>query len=290
MNIFLILQQVIPHPVHKMEVTQATLNSLNVEQAKTDNLANLNALGGIEGLAELLGIDRERGLTTEQVQEMQNLFGLNVFPSAPQKMFIVLFYEALQDPVLLVLIGAACISLIVETIQNPSEGWIDAVAIYIAIFLVAIITSANDYSKELQFRELEKTSQQDEFSTVIRNGETQRVRAHEIVVGDICVFQAGDMIPADCIIVDYSKALCNEASLTGEPEDRKKSKDHDPFLLSSTLISESDGDVKAMATGIGLNSQWGKIKANLITEDVNTPLQDKLERMTQLVCNTRELL
>ena len=266
-----------------MEVTQATLNSLNVEQAKLENLANLNALGGIEGLAELLNIDRERGLTNDQVQEMQSIFGLNIFPSAPQKMFIVLFYEALQDPVLLVLIGAACISLIVETIQNPSEGWIDAVAIYIAILLVATITSANDYSKELQFRELEKTSQQDEFSTVIRSGETQRVRAHDLVVGDICVFQAGDMIPADCIIVDYSKALCNEASLTGEPEDRKKSKDHDPFLLSSTLISESDGDVRAMVTGIGLNSQWGKIKANLITEDVNTPLQDKLERMTQLV-------
>lgn len=34
---------------------------------------------------------------------------------------------------------------------------------------------------------------------------------------------------------------------------------------------------------IGLNSQWGKIKANLVTESVNTPLQNKLERMTTLV-------
>jgi hypothetical protein len=38
-----------------------------------------------------------------------------------------------------------------------------------------------------------------------------------------------------------------------------------------------------MVIGIGLNSQWGKIKANLVTESVNTPLQDKLEKMTKLV-------
>jgi len=32
-----------------------------------------------------------------------------------------------------------------------------------------------------------------------------------------------------------------------------------------------------------MSSQWGKIKANLVTEAVNTPLQDKLEEMTQRV-------
>jgi hypothetical protein len=38
-----------------------------------------------------------------------------------------------------------------------------------------------------------------------------------------------------------------------------------------------------MVVGIGLRSQWGKIKANLVTESVNTPLQDRLEEMTTLV-------
>ena len=275
-----------PHPPHTHsigDITQATLNSLNIEQAKADNLANLAALGGIEGLSQKLGVDLDNGLRSDQINIMSSAFGTNQFPTSPQKYFIVLFFEALQDPVLLVLIGAACISLIVETIQHPERGWIDAVAIFIAIILVDTITSVNDYSKELQFRALEKSSQQDEFSTVIRDGETKRVRAYDLVVGDIIILQTGDMIPADCIITDFSKAMCNEASLTGEPEDRKKNKDHDPFLLSSTLISECEGEVRALVTGIGLNSQWGKIKSNLVVEDVNTPLQDKLETMTQLV-------
>jgi P-type Ca2+ transporter type 2C len=98
-----------------------------------------------------------------------------------------------------------------------------------------------------------------------------------------CVcFQAGDMVPADSIIVTNNTVLTNESSLTGEPEDLKKNRDGDCFLLSSCLITEGE-ECHGMVVGIGLFSQWGKIKANLVTESVNTPLQDKLEDMTKKV-------
>lgn len=98
----------------------------------------------------------------------------------------------------------------------------------------------------------------------------------------ILIIQAGDQIPADSIIFDHNKVLANEASLTGEPDDLKKTKDGDPFLLSSCLITEGE-EVRALVIGIGLRSQWGKIKANLVSEAVNTPLQDKLEDMTKSI-------
>ncbi|RYH17219.1 hypothetical protein EON65_28935 [archaeon] len=94
----------------------------------------------------------------------------------------------------------------------------------------------------------------------------------------ILVLQAGDSIPADCILIDKAVVLSNESSLTGEPDDLKKTRDKDCFLLSSCLITEGE-DCKALVIGIGTRSQWGKIKANLVTEAVNTPLQDKLENM-----------
>lgn len=90
------------------------------------------------------------------------------------------------------------------------------------------------------------------------------------------------MIPADCVLVDKSVVLANESSLTGEPDDLKKQRDKDCFLLSSCLITEGE-DCKALVIGIGTHSQWGKIKANLVTEAVNTPLQDKLEDMAKMV-------
>ena len=83
-------------------------------------------------------------------------------------------------------------------------------------------------------------------------------------------------------MVDNNKVLVNEASLTGEPDDLKKSKGGDCFLISSCLVTEGE-ECQACVIGTGVYSQWGKIKANLETESVNTPLQDKLEDMTNLV-------
>ncbi len=90
------------------------------------------------------------------------------------------------------------------------------------------------------------------------------------------------MIPADSIICDNNTIMSNESALTGESDDLKKAKAKDCFLLSSCLITEGE-EARALVIGIGPNSQWGKIKANLVSEAVNTPLQDKLELMAQQV-------
>ena len=90
------------------------------------------------------------------------------------------------------------------------------------------------------------------------------------------------MIPADCIIVDSNVVMVNESALTGESLDLKKMKAKDCFLLSSTVITEGE-EVKALVTGIGIHSQWGRIKMNLVSESVNTPLQQKLEDMCKKV-------
>jgi Ca2+-transporting ATPase len=90
------------------------------------------------------------------------------------------------------------------------------------------------------------------------------------------------MITADAIMLDKFNVSSNESSLTGEPEEVKKNADHDCFLLSSCLITEGE-ECRAVVIGIGPRSQWGKIKANLASAAVNTPLQDKLESMAAVV-------
>ena len=56
------------------------------------------------------------------------------------------------------------------------------------------------------------------------------------------------------------------------------------------MIFAAGEEVRAIVIGIGLNSQWGKIKANLVSEATNTPLQDKLEDMAEKVCITQPYL
>lgn len=55
------------------------------------------------------------------------------------------------------------------------QGWIDGVAILMAVLIVALVTAGNDYSKELQFRALEKTSEEGNRSMVLRDGVSQLV-------------------------------------------------------------------------------------------------------------------
>lgn len=263
-------------------LNQNMLDSMNVPQARKENKEYLDQMGGVDALMKIVGLNADEGLSAQQVIKQREEFGTNQFPESPMKSFIQMLAEAFMDTTLLILMAAAAVSLIIGALQDPSEGWIEGCAIFIAVFLVANISAGNDYSKQLQFKALEASSAEDERCSVLRGGVVERINPKEVVVGDILFLQAGDMIPADAIILGANTVLSNESSLTGEPEDLKKTAAKDPFLLSACLITLGE-DCKAIAIGIGTHSQWGKIKANLVTEAVNTPLQDKLEEMTSLV-------
>ena len=269
--------------VSPTDITQDDLDSLNVAQARDDNRAALDSLGGVDVLMRKLNTSASDGLSSDMVDRLRRTFGRNAFPESPMKGFLTLFFEAFQDTTLIILILAAIVSLVIGIYEHgPADGWIEGGAILIAVFLVASVSAGNDYTKELQFRSLEKSSQNDERCSVFRSGAIERINPVDLVVGDVILLQAGDMIPADAIVCDSNAIMSNEAALTGEPEDLKKTKDKDCFLLSSCLITDGE-ECRAVVIGIGVNSQWGKIKANLVSEAVNTPLQDKLEIMAQQI-------
>jgi calcium-translocating P-type ATPase len=231
-------------------------------------------------------VDLRAGATVEHVRLLRTQYGKNSFPETSITPYYKLLMEALSDSTLIVLLIAATVSLILGlTTQHEGEEnkWIEGVSIYFAVILVSNITASNDYTKQLQFRDLENTSQKDELISVIRENTIQRINPIELVVGDVLVLQVGDQVPADAILINEQSIVeANEASLSGEPDDIRKSYLEDPFLLSSSLITSGE-EIRALVIGIGRHSQWGKIKANLIVEPSQTPLQAKLEKMTKQI-------
>jgi len=278
------MAQVIPSGTN-LELTQDILDSLNVAQASDDNMKNLADIGGIEGLCARMSLNTKTGLTDAQVEAYRERFGPNVFPEKPMKSFLQLFIEAFDDTTLIILIVAAFVSLIVGSYEDPNKGWIEGMAILVAVLLVSVVTALNDYQKEKQFRDLERNSEALERCSVIRNGEMIRINPDMLVVGDVVSLKSGDGIPADGVLFEGSGVKCNESALTGEPDDLKKDFFKDPFFLSSCEVTDTgtSGDAKVVCIGIGKESQWGKIKANLTSEASNTPLQDKLDDMVELI-------
>lgn len=215
------------------------------------------------------------------------VFGSNVIPPKPPKTFLQLVWEALQDVTLIILIVAAIISLGLSFYHPPAEeedigghdeseseaGWIEGVAILVAVIVVVLVTAFNDWRKEKQFRGLQNKIEHEHKFAVIRAGEVQQIPVGDIVAGDICQVKYGDLLPADGIIIQSNDLKVDESSLTGESDHVKKGEVVDPMLLSGTHVMEGSG--KMMVTAVGVNSQAGIIFALLGAAQDDAKNKDK---------------
>ena len=170
-------------------ITPSLLNSLNVAQAVSENKENLDAIGGQLELCRMLGLDINNGLNKQQVTIMREKFGRNEFPESPMDSYLKLLIGALSDTTLLILMAAATVSVIIGALEDPGHGWIEGVAIFITIALVANISAGNDYSKQLQFMALEASSAEDDRCSALREGVIEVINPRDLVVGDILVLQ-----------------------------------------------------------------------------------------------------
>ena len=170
-------------------ITPSLLYRLNVAYAVSENKENLDAIGDQQELCKMLGLDINNGLNKQQVTMMREKFGRNEFPESPMDSYLKLLIGALSDTTLLILMFAATVSLIVGALEDPGQGWIEGIAIFIAIALVANISAGNDYSKQLQFIALEASSAEDDRCSALREGVIEVINPRDLVVGDILVLQ-----------------------------------------------------------------------------------------------------
>lgn len=265
----------------KREEIISALKSLNQAQATEKNAKCLSDMGGIGGLCKLLHSDASRGIDRETEETRRELFGSNMVPSVERKSFWELFVDTFDDATLQILIVAAFVSLAIGLYDDPTTGYVEGCAILAAVLVVSVVTAANDYQKESQFRELHQVHEAAQDVVVVREGTHWQIPVHELVVGDIVCLETGDEIPADGVICRSDGLQVDESALTGEPVDIFKSDDVDPFVLSGCTVEA--GTCQFIAIAVGMQSQWGIIKSKLDKEQEQTPLQEKLDDMAAMI-------
>ncbi|KAJ1939911.1 plasma membrane calcium, partial [Linderina macrospora] len=132
---------------------------------------------------------------------------------------------------LILLVVAAVVSLGIGIYQdvrpNPdpedSEDvhWVEGFAIIVAISVVTLVASINDFQKEKQFRRL-NAKKNDRRVRVTRSGQERLISTNCIMVGDILHIEPGDILCADGIVISSSNLKCDESSVTGESDALKK--------------------------------------------------------------------
>lgn len=224
-----------------------------------------------------------KGLTGEQAEERRREHGTNtltqVRPPGPVRIFLSQF----KDAMVLILLAATGISALLGE-------WTDAVTIIVIVLLNAILGFVQEYRTEKTLEALRSMTAP--TARVWRDGTLQELPAEQLVPGDLIAVEAGDCVPADCLLHEARRLYANESILTGEAEPIAKTSGagmtdleglHKPWILySGTAVTRGSGTAEVIATG--RNTQVGRISGMLSSiERSETPLQKRLGELGKVL-------
>jgi Ca2+-transporting ATPase len=201
---------------------------------------------------------------------------------------------------------------------EPPVDWVEGVAIMIAVLIVVVVGSINDWQKERQFMTLNE-KKEERGVKVIRNGIERLIDVKEVVVGDVALLEPGEIVPCDGIFLSGHSVRCDESAATGESDAIKKASyvdclalkqalsgvrseggalggehvgEHlsthtDCFVVSGSKVLEGIGSYLVVA--VGTKSFNGRIMMALRTDTEHTPLQLKLNVLAELIAKLGSL-
>jgi len=243
-----------------------------------------------------LGTDLEIGLNDKEVMVNREKYGSNSFTREKGKSILKRIVDATSEPMIIMLLVAAIITLGVNLVQLFSGGetkFIECIGIFVAIFLAVGITVLMEGKSEKAFEAL-NAIKEDIQVKVLRNGSITEISQNELVVGDILEIATGDMIPVDGRLIESSSLRVDESSLTGESLAVKKDEslifkdsktpvaERANMLYSGCFIAEGSG--KFITTAVGDRTEFGSIARELSNTDKGTtPLQEKMNRLGKII-------
>ena len=224
--------------------------------------------------------ERERGLSREEAEARLKRYGPNRLEQTRKKSLLLRLLGQLKDPMILVLLGAAGLSLW----ASGGEDWLDAAIILGIVAVNACISLSQEDSAQRALDALRQMSAPQ--ARVIRGGREVRLDAQSLVPGDVIRLEAGDLVPADGRILEAAGLETDESALTGEsapvakqaagplPEDTPLA-ERVNMVAASTVVTR--GRCRCVITATGMDTEVGHIAGLLLEKgESKTPLQKKM--------------
>ncbi|KAH8863396.1 Calcium-transporting ATPase type 2C member 1 [Schistosoma japonicum] len=265
------------------------------------------AVKSVEELAEYFKVDLKTGLDHTEAQHRLKLYGLNELKHPDPDPLYMKFLEQFKEPMILLLLSSACISLIMKQYD-------DSISITVAVLIVVTVAFIQGYRSEKVLEALQKLMPPK--CNCLRSGEMHTFLASYLVPGDIVCLSVGDRLPADLRLFDLVDLRMDESSLTGETEAVPKSPDvlcanfpisnmtevqfsstnnvnigdnkaverlrgcHDLVNIGFMGTLVCSGTAKGLVIGTGEHSEFGEVFRMMHLEEApRTPLQKSMDKL-----------
>ena len=235
----------------------------------------------------------EVGLTSSEAASRLEKNGRNELAKPKKKSLFLRFVEQLVNPMVLILLVAAAVSVAITIIDHgPLSEYAEAGIILAVVIINSVLGVFQESKAEKAIEALQEMSAA--VAKVRRDGHVVFLPAAELAAGDIILLEAGDAVPADIRLTQCASLRIEEAALTGEsvPVNKKTSalaggeggkvslgdRKNMAYMGSSVVYGRGEGVV----TAVGMDTEMGKI-AGIIqsTQDGETPLQKRLTQLSK---------
>ena len=233
----------------------------------------------------------DKGLTSEEAAARLKEHGLNELERGKRAGIVRLFFSQFKDFMTVLLIIAAAVSAVIAFISKDANDLTDTFIILSIIFMNAVVGTVQQYRADKAIENLKKLSSG--TAKVMRDGEIVKIDSTLVAVGDILSFEEGDVVCADCRIIECNGLKCDESALTGESVSVEKNaetiKGNKVALgeMSNTLFNSTfvvSGNARAVVTAVGMDTETGKIAGMLKDDKAEaTPLENTLNKLGKVI-------
>ncbi|MDU5742536.1 MAG: magnesium-translocating P-type ATPase [Finegoldia magna] len=231
----------------------------------------------------------KNGLSTEQANERIEKLGQNLFEEKKSASKLMVFINQFKNPITMILIFAAILSIF---LKDYSDG--------IIILIIIMISALLSYNHESKANDAVKKllSTVSVTSAVLRDGKFQELDNSKLTIGDIISVKTGDMIPADCLLIEENSLSMDESSLTGEtfPVEKNVGKLEEKTALSQRKNSlwmgthVISGSGKAVIVNLAKDSEFGKITESLDETETDTDFERGIKDFGNLILQVTTIL
>ena len=196
-----------------MKLLRKNTAQLQQKQNESENNLRNYAFIPMEDLYSSLSVT-PNGLTTEQVEELQDEYGKNIITTGTSNTLWHRIREAVINPFNIVLLVIAAITLFTDVIYASKPDFLTVGIILALVALSSVVAFVQNQRSNAAAEKLSKMISNK--ADVLRDGKRIEISMDEIVPGDIVRLSAGDMIPADIRFLTAKDAFVAQAALTGE--------------------------------------------------------------------------